>query len=109
MTNIIKFTPRAKAEPEPQIETTAANPAPDKLYWLQDLQFAANYAAYLDRDPKAVQVIMSLQTEWLLAGRAIGHIPEAIRRHCAKYFDIPEDQQHAKREEVIKALYASKG
>jgi hypothetical protein len=77
MTNIIEFKPKQRA---PEIE-----PAEDKSYWIQDIQFAANYAAFVHRDTEAVEMLVDQIKACLVSAQAVCHLPLAVRIRCASY------------------------
>ncbi len=106
MTNILEFRPRQQP-PEPAVEEPVA---PDKLYWLQDLQLATHNAAFLENDMKAVTMLMQAQLDFMTRGTALSKLPEAVRRECAKYLILPKDNdERAKKiKAIVRAVYAGR-
>lgn len=104
MHNVLQFTPR-------QETTKLTDPeqvAPDKCYWLQDIQLATHYAAFIDHDMRAVTLLMQVQLDFMTRGTSLDKIPEKVRRDCSKYLVLPEDvgEKTKKIEAIVRAVYA---
>jgi len=76
MSNIIQF--RAKPK-EPTYTVT------NDMFFITCLQTAANVAAYVHHDEKAVELLISAMREMYLSGDATTYLDEETRRICARY------------------------
>jgi hypothetical protein len=107
MTNVIAFKPKVvmTAPIAPKIEASRQI-APDRSYWLQDLQMAATFAAFVSKDLEAVDMLMSAQRNMMMDGVALTKLPEVIRRRCASYLDISHEEKGKRAKEVFEAIYS---
>ena len=107
MTNILPFKPR-----RPVTDTVAPGTiAPNKRYWLQDIQLATHHAAFLENDMEAVTLLMEVQLDFMRRGTSLDKVPETVRRECAKYLILPSEKgEKAKKiDEILRAVYAGRG
>ena len=106
MTNILPFKPRPPVtDPVP-----TGTIAPNKRYWLQDIQLATHHAAFLENDMEAVTMLMQVQLDFMTRGTSLSKLPESVRRECAKYLILPSEKgEKAKKiQEILHAVYAGR-
>lgn len=99
MTNIVNFP-----SPSKRVEPPFA--AADGRYWIQDIQQAATFAAYLDNDQEAVEMLVAQELAFLKAGACIGHLPERVRIRCAKYLTQSETELEDMTQRLHEVLYS---
>lgn len=97
MGNVLQFPgKRAGAQPEPGTRAKPAAkpkrpPAPDQLYGLGDIESALQFAAYLDQDWEAVELLLVVYREFLTNRWTLIHLPIKLRRRCARYLTHGEE------------------
>ena len=104
MTNVLPFKPRKQTTESEEPDLIA----PDKRYWLQDIQLATHNAAFLENDMTAVTILMQVQLDFMRRGTSLDKLAESVRRDCAKYLILPKDRgEKAKKiENILRAVYA---
>ncbi len=91
MNNVIQF--RAKPK-EPTYTVT------DDIFFISCLQTAANVAAYVHHDEKAVELLINAMREMYLSGDATTYLDDETRRICARYLSEGEH----KKQDITKSI-----
>ena len=94
MTNVVSFPkPQAKqaAKVKPKPKSKTKQPPQYKMYWITDLTYAMQIAAYVYEDKDSVEKLSALVGKMLLEGKRAIYLPSELREQCLEYLpDHPE-------------------